>query len=222
MDATSIQDDYHYPESDGRPMAESSFHWHVMVDTTQALRRWYKDKTDVWVGSNLFLYYKRRTPGIAPDVFAVRGVSKKDRRAFKVWEEGGNAPFFVLEVTSLETQEEDQDKKEIYQAMGVEEYFLFDPLEESLSPCLQGFRLTESGYESIPYAADETLYSTTTGLLFRPEGVKLRLVVGEGAPLPWSDEIYAAWKAETAARQAAEERARALEAELARLRGERG
>ena len=239
MGAMPLQHDYHYPESDGQPMAETSFHWNVMVDTALALRRRYADTPDVWVGSNLFLYYKERTPGIAPDVMVVPGVPKQKRRTFKLWEEG-HAPFFVLEATSESTQGEDQVKKNIYESIGVEEYFLYDPLGESLKPRLQGFRLTTRGYQSIQRATDGSLLSTTTGLVLRPESARLRLVDAEtGAPLLWDEEIEAARKVaekradkETTARQAAEKRAtaaekraeqeaaarRALEAELARLR----
>jgi len=244
MGAMPLQHDYHYPESDGQPMAETSFHWRVMVDTAEALERRYEAMPDVWVGSNLFFYFKERTPGIAPDVLVVRGVAKHERRTFKLWEEGDHAPFFVLEATSESTKSKDQGKnKAIYEAVGVEEYFLYDPLGEYLKPRLQGYRLTKSGYQPIPRALDGSLSSTTTGLLLRPEGARLRLVdAATSTPLLWSDELEAARKAaekraelEAAARQAAEERAKAaeekaeqeaaarqaLEAELARLRAER-
>ena len=120
MGAMPLQHDYDYPESDGQPMAETTVHWKVMVETTLALVRRYEQTPDVWVGSNLFLYYEKDKPGIAPDVLAVRGVTKWDRRTFRVWEEGGHVPFFVLEATSKDTKDEDRGKnKAIYQAMGV-------------------------------------------------------------------------------------------------------
>jgi len=245
MGAMPLQHEYDYPESDGQPMAETSFHWKVMVHTTLALVRWYETTPDVWVGSNLFLYSEKDKPGIAPDVLVVRGVTKEDRRTYKVWEEGGHVPFFVLEVTSKDTKREDPGKnKAIYQAMGVAEYFLFDPLSEYLKPRLQGFELTALGYRPIPRLADGSLSSKTTGLLLRGEGTRLRLVdAATGAPLLWPEELEAARqiaeeraKEEAAARRSAEVRAlaaeeraereaaarRKLEEELARLRSERG
>jgi Uma2 family endonuclease len=245
MGAMPLQHDYDYPESDGQPMAETTVHWKVMVETTLALVRRYEATPDVWVGSNLFLYYEKDKPGIAPDVLAVRGVAKWDRRTFKVWEEGGHVPFFVLEATSKDTKRQDTGKnKAIYQAMGVAEYFLFDPLNEYLKPRLQGFELTPRGYQPIPRLADGSLPSKTTGLLLRGEGAGLRLVdAATGALLLWSNEVEADRQeaeeraraaeeqrnAEAKARQLAEERAEvadrraaALEAELARLRAERG
>ena len=161
---------------------------------------------------------------------AVRGVPKQKRRTFKLWQEG-HGPFFVLEATLESTKGKDQNKnKTIYEAVGVEEYFLYDPLGESLKPRLQGFRLTVRGYQPIQRAIDGSLSSTTTGLLLRPEGARLRLVdAATNAPLLWDEEIEAARKAAEKRAKAAEERAeqeaaarRALEAELARLRAERG
>jgi len=230
MGAMPLQHDFHYRESDGQPMAETSSHWNVMVDTVLALRRWYRDTPDVWVGSNLYFYYKERTPGVAPDVMVVRGVAKRERRTFKLWEEG-HAPFFVLEATSESTQGKDQGKnKAIYASVGVEEYVLYDPLGEYLKPRLQGFRLTARGYQPIQRAIDGSLSSTTTGLLFRPEGERLRLVdAATNTPLLWDEEIESARQLAEQRAEAAEQRAeqeaaarRALEAELARLRTGRG
>lgn len=69
-------------------------------------------------------------------------------------------------------------------------------------------------HEAMPLEPDGALLSRTAGLLLRPEGTSARLVEpGTGKPLPWPDE-------EAAVRQAAEERARALESEVARLRAE--
>jgi Uma2 family endonuclease len=221
MGAMPLQHEYDYPESDGQPMAETTVHWKVMVETTQALVRWYEKTQDVWVGSNLFLYYEKDKPGIAPDVLAVRGVAKWDRRTYKVWEEGGHVPFFVLEATSKDTKSKDTGhNKLIYQDMGVAEYFLFDPLNEYLKPRLQGFELTARGYTPIPRLADGSLPSKTAGLLLRGEGTRLRLInAATGEPLLWLDEVEAARQEaeeragrEAAARQAAEAAQQAAEA----------
>jgi hypothetical protein len=126
-----------------------------------------------------------------------------------MWEEG-HAPFFILEATSEGTRDNDEGKKKvIYQAIGVEEYFLFDPLGEYLKPRLQGFRLGERGFQPIPRHADGSLPSRTTGLILRPEGLRLRLLdAATGTPLLWREEIEAEHRAEMAARKAAEEQAR--------------
>lgn len=86
---------------------------------------------------------------VAPDVFVVFGVGNKDRRSYKIWEEG-DTPDFVLEITSKSTQKEDQETKPIiYAALGVREYFQYDPTGDYLNPRLQGSCLVEGNYQPI-------------------------------------------------------------------------
>jgi Uma2 family endonuclease len=239
MAAIPLQRDVEYPYSDGQPMAESDVHRDEMVDLIEALKRRYRDAADVYVAGNLFLYYRQGDPRsvVAPDVFIVRGVPKRRRLVYKLWEEG-SVPALVIEVTSKSTRAEDLDeKKRLYESLGVEEYFLHDPLGDYLRPGLQGHRLLLGRYQPIPRNPDGSLDSLTTGLTLRVEGENLRLTdTDTGERLLWVAEESAAREAaeeradrEAAARQAAEERAereaaarRALEEELARLRAERG
>jgi len=117
-------------------------------------------------------------------------------------------------------------KKALYKRLGIEEYILFDPYGEYLKPSLQGFRLLKSGYQQIPLAEDGSLLSRTTGVRFQREGERLRLRdAASGEPILWPEEVEEARvRAEaraaeaSAARDQAEERVRALEAELERLR----
>jgi putative restriction endonuclease len=74
----------------------------------------------------------------------------------------------VIEVTSRDTRSDDLGrKKDCYVRLGVEEYFLHDPLREYLKPALQGFRLVAGRYEPIAPAADGSLASHVTGLTLR-------------------------------------------------------
>jgi Uma2 family endonuclease len=214
MAALPLQHDIDYPESDGRPVAETERHIDEIFDLIHALRTRYAKVPDVYVAGNMLMYY---VPGnikksVSPDVFLVEGVSKEKRRTYKVWEEG-RAPSLVIEVTSKSTWSEDLiEKKEKYARLGVKEYFLFDLLGEYLHPHLQGFRLSESWYGEIEPDADGSLTSEVTGLRFQVEGERLRLVdLATGEKLLRSAE-------EAEAREAAEERARAAEEEIARLR----
>lgn len=206
-----------YPESDGQPLAETEIHGRNLLGLAHVLDRRYADVPDVYVWGNMFLYYREgdREAKVAPDVFLVRGVDKRERRVYKLWEEGG-APDLVIELTSKSTQQEDQGlKKDLYERLGVEEYFLFDPLGEYLWPKLQGYRLRGGRYRRLVPEADGSLESRATGLKLRPEGWWLRLVEARtGEPLPWPAEETEARKAaearaeqESQARQAAEARA---------------
>ncbi len=190
--AIPLRQEVEYPESDGQPMAETTLHRKVMNDLIHGFERRYRDTPDVWVGGNLFLYYREGDPRgvVSPDVLVVRGVPKWDRRIFKLWEEG-HPPCLVIEVTSARTSREDlRQKKECYERLGVEEYVLFDPYSEYLHPRLQGYRLAGGRYQPIPLTEDGSLESRTTGVMMRGEGEKLRLVeIDTGKPLLWDEEL---------------------------------
>jgi hypothetical protein len=184
----------------------------------------------VYVGANMLLYFEEGNPrrSVAPDVFVVRGVPRHVRRTYKVWEEG-RPPGFVLEITSASTRDEDLViKRTLYEALAIEEYFLFDPLDEYLQPPLQGFRLVEGRYQPLAPAATDGFSSAVLGLELRRRDGALRLYDPRARRwLPTPDEERTARQqaearvaAEAAARQQAEARAAAAEAEIARLRAE--
>jgi Uma2 family endonuclease len=220
MGALPLEQEIEYPTSDGQPMAETHEHQTVMIDLILGLRHRYAAVPDVWVGGNFFLCYEKGNPRacVAPDVLLAKGVAKWNRPNYLLWEERN--PSLIVEVTSRKTQRKDQNfKKSLYERIGVEEYVLFDPLEEYLRPRLQGFRLSRGRYQPIRLE-DGALLSRTTGLRFQPEGERLRLVDAvTGEPLLWPEELDAARQvAETRARTA-EERLQTLEEELKRFRG---
>jgi len=212
MSAFPLEHEIEYPTSDGQPMAETTLHRKVMSDLIESLERRYAEAPEVWVGGNLFLCYERGNPAatVAPDVLLAKGVAKWDRPNYLLWEE--KPPSLIMEVTSRSTRREDEVKKKaIYERIDVEEYVLFDPYGEYLRPRLQGYRLAAGRYQPVALEKDGTLRSRTTGLTFRPEGERLRLVdTATGEPLLWSDELEPALRA-------SEKRIRALEEELSRL-----
>lgn len=186
-------DEDFYPSSDGRPMAESDVHLEEMLYLIAALRNRYQEMQDMYVGGNLLFYYIRgdRKASLAPDVFVVKGVAKRRRKSYLLWKEG-RGPSFVIEVTSRSTRKEDLEKKrDRYEQMGVEEYFLHDPLAEYLDPPLQGYRLQDGRYWRLPSEPDGSMVSWTTGLRLRREGEHLRLVdLASGQPLPSFEEVW--------------------------------
>jgi Uma2 family endonuclease len=230
-----LPDEIVYPASDGKPMAETDIHRDEMADTIDTLKDRYAAAADVYVAGNLLIYYEEGNPGarFALDVFVVRGVPKRKRRIYKLWEES-RPPAFALEVTSRGTRLEDKGlKKELCAELGVDEYFLFDPEAAYLKPPLQGFRLVRGRYAPIPPAADGSLQSDALGLRLSIEKGRLRLLdPSTGARLMRPDEARQAGRqAEARARQEArrarqearraqeaEARATAAEAELVKLR----
>jgi Uma2 family endonuclease len=225
MAAIPLQDDVYYPESDGKPMGETQVHREEMAYLIDALGDWYGSDPDVHVGGNLFLYYVKGMPGysVCPDVFVAKGVPKEPpRRIYKVWKEG-KVPDLVIEVTSDSSEKEDtDDKKSLYERLGVGEYILFDPFGDYLSPRLQGFHLTGGRYRQTPLEPDGSIFSRTTGLRFRVQGERIQVIApSTGLPIPRYEEALKALKEllrERDARKDAEARAAALEEELARLR----
>jgi Uma2 family endonuclease len=217
MAAIPFQQEIHYPESDGRPMGETPIHIQEIMDLLAALHRRYRDTADVYVGGDMLLYYVEGNPArcVCPDVFVTLGIPKEpERRSYFLWREG-RPPSMVIEVTSEGSRREDQEKKQLYARLGVEEYFLDDPLAEYLNPPLQGYRLVAGRYEPIEPESDGSLLSRTTGLRLRRERRGARLIDAEsGEPLLRIEEAYRALDEKDRA-------LRAVEEELARLRRER-
>jgi Uma2 family endonuclease len=180
MATLPLEKEIYYPESDGEPMAESELHFEEMVYVWESLNQRFEAESDVFVGADLFLYYRKGDPSVSvvPDAFVVKGVPKwrsaRGRRAYLLWEEG-QTPCFVLETTSESTRWKDEKKKEIYAQLGVDECFQFDPCGEYLDPRLQGVRLVGGQYCPVQPEPDGSLLSQTTGVLFRVEGNRIRL-----------------------------------------------
>jgi Uma2 family endonuclease len=239
-----------YPATDGQPMAETEIHLLAMLHLIGALRYFFRQRKDIYVIGNMLFYYRKGDPRArrAPDVMVVKGIDATvRRRSYKLWEEGV-PPCFVVEVTSKATQDEDTiNKASLYTALGVREYFLFDPLHEYLNEQLQGYRLVDAGYEPIPLNEDGDLYSEELDLVFSVKDSLLRIVDPKtGQYIPSLEEaaeiaIHEAQRAEHEAERAeheaqraehetqraaqetqraeqAAQRAAAAEAEVARLR----
>lgn len=223
MSAIPLEQEMEYPTSDGQPMAETTLHRKVMADLIEALDRRYAAVSDVWVGGNLFLCYRKGDPSaaLAPDVLLAKGVTKWDRPNYLLWEE--TPPSLIVEVTSRKTRREDRGKKkDVYERIGVEEYVLFDPYGDWLQPRLQGFRLEGGRFQPIAPAEDGSLASRATGLILRPEGERLRLFdPAAGKPLPWTDELEGARAEAEAARARAEAAQARAETALAEERAAR-
>ena len=134
------EEDDLYPSSDGKPMAESDFQCDAILYIRELLLHYFEPIEDVYVSSNLLIYYEEDNPGarVAPDVFVVCEMSKHKRMSYKIWEEG-KAPDVVIEVTSKSTRHYDEgDKAKLYLDLGVREYFQYDPTGDYIPKRLKG------------------------------------------------------------------------------------
>ena len=197
-----------YPDSDDEPMAESDLQRRALIDISESLIQHYDDRPDVYVSADIFVYYEMNNPNrnVAPDVLVTFGVEDRERLSYFVWREG-KAPDFVLEIASPNTWRRDATvKRDIYAAMGVTEYWRFDPNRGQIARrVLVGERLNESGeYEPITVSEEEgalTAYSPVLRLDFYVWDRSLRMYD------PLSQTWLRNFREEIAARQIAEERA---------------
>ena len=205
----------HYPSSDGKPMAENDAQRNAIMYGIGALTRHFRDRRDVYVYGDLLIYYKEGNPrvSIAPDVFVVFGVEKRERPNYKLWEER-RAPAFVLEVASPSTWRDDLGRKRsVYARLGVREYCRYDPAGEHLPARLEGERLTPSGYVRQP-----ALTALDGTLTLRSETLDLELRAAPGRELRFRDPATGSdlrsHDEEAEGRLAAEARVAELEAML--------
>lgn len=207
----------HYPTSDGKPMGETDKHVDLILDGKAALMIHFADRPDVYVAGNNFIYYEEGNPKarVSPDLYVVHGVPMRQRDSYCTWQESGRCPNVVFEFTSRATRREDTHKKfTLYeQTLRVPEYVMFDPTRDYLKPPLKGFRLTNGVYVPIPLI-DDRLYSEQLNLYITYEGTRLRFY--DPQKREWLlTPLENARRAEEEAR-----RAKAAEAEVARLRAE--
>lgn len=167
--------DVFYPTSDGEPLAETYDHVQVIfaliVMLEQYLEQCFRDRSPILL-ANQFVYYAPNFPRLrfAPDTAVIFGVAPGSRNNYKIWEEGA-VPSVIFEITSAGTRREDQrTKKELYEKLGVAEYWLFDPMAEWIPEQLRGYRLVEERYVPIVDG-----YSQVLGLDLKPDDRRLAL-----------------------------------------------
>ena len=183
-------------------------------------------RDDVFVGCNLFVRHpdpgsKRGWSMASPDLFVAFGMPprrQRPRRSFVVWRQEGRKQDIVLEIASKKTRRRDaKEKPGVYAGLGVREHFLYDP-DGVLRPELQGF-----AYCALPEAILSRGARGGRSEALAPDP----RVAGEKRELRWRhpdsgqflrtyQESEARGADETAAREAAENRAAAAEGRASR------
>jgi Uma2 family endonuclease len=134
------------PCDDGEPM-ESARHHQQMMLLIESLEYAFRERTDFYVGGNMFLYFSetqaRHNDFRGPDVFVALDTTRRERRAWVTWEEDGKSPDVIIELTCESTERVDRgEKMTLYsRVLKVGEYFLFDPF----SGVLEGYELSSPG-----------------------------------------------------------------------------
>lgn len=212
------------PYEDGIPL-ESSWHLDAMHLLIRILRYYWRDRGDVYIGGNMFVYFdpnQVKTRNFrGPDFFVIKGVKDNSpRKSWVVWEEEGLTPDFVIELASPTTADFDvAGKKDIYEQMlETPEYIVYNPDTE----VLRGWRLVRGQYVELKPNEQGWLWCNELGLwlgviehLFEDQtqpAKVLRFFDADGRLLPTRAE------AESQRAEAAERRAEAAEQEIARLK----
>ena len=164
-------DDEGYPGPDGN-MPESTRHAETSAYTFDALRAVFRDRPEDLIAHDLMLLFEEgnRRATLAPDSMVVLGVGNEPRDSYKTWKEG-KVPDLVIEVVSRSTWRKDvRVKPPLYAALGIAEFWLFDPLR----PRLGGFRLSGREYREIARSGEGVLGSRVLGLDLLVEDGELR------------------------------------------------
>jgi Uma2 family endonuclease len=111
---------------------ESERHLRQMLLLIDSLEFAWRVRTDFFVAGSLSLYFSetqfKRNEFRDPDVMVVLDTTKRERRAWVVWEEDGKTPSVIIELLSETTEHVDRgEKMRVYARLKVGEYFLFDP-----------------------------------------------------------------------------------------------
>ncbi|MFN5753312.1 MAG: Uma2 family endonuclease, partial [Pseudanabaena sp.] len=119
-----------YPDSDGKPMADNTKQFELIVEIKKGLDLLYINDPQVFIAGDLLWYPIQGQPQTvtAPDVMVVFGRPKGDRGSYKQWEEDNIAPQVVFEILSPSNSRIEMSKKLLFfDRHKVEEYYLYDP-----------------------------------------------------------------------------------------------
>ncbi|MGK5095349.1 Uma2 family endonuclease [Deltaproteobacteria bacterium TL4] len=192
----------YYPESDGKPMAETDLHRNLLLKLVDSLQCAFPE---AYVSGNICLYYEEGNPRkmISPDALLCLSHPPEEKRVYLSWEENHQLDL-VMEFSSQSTYREDHFKKlRIYeQILKVPYYVIFNPIRIYLNV----FSLVNGQY--VMQETDQRGLYTLKKLGIRI-GIEnfnsLRLYDQEGQPIPTSVEAERQQKEEER-RQKEEER----------------
>ncbi|MBF2000092.1 MAG: Uma2 family endonuclease [Synechococcales cyanobacterium M58_A2018_015] len=216
----SPQPEIVFPPSDldsNEPPLETDFHRLQMTLLLQCLEWLWRDRNDFYASGNLTIYYSpnqlKSEDFRGPDFFVVLGTERKPRKSWVVWEEDGKYPNVIIELLSDSTAETDRGlKKQIYQDIfRTPEYFWFDPVTLEL----RGFALVQGQYQEMQPDQRGWLWSKQLQLFLGVESKQLRFFTADGELVLKPEEVA---RVELERASAAENRASAAEALLARYR----
>ncbi len=213
----SVQPAVTYPDSDGQPMADNTKQFRWIVTIKENLDWWFGDQPNVFVAGDLLWYPVEgdNKTCVAPDIMVACDRPKGDRGSYQQWLEGNIAPQVVFEILSPgNTRAEMSRKLLFYDRFGVEEYYLYDPDENSLNGWLR-----RDGFLDVIEPIDQWV-SPRLQIRFVLSSPELLLYHPDGSPfLTFAERATQSQQAERLAEQERSRADAALEyAEQERLR----
>jgi Uma2 family endonuclease len=206
--------DQHPTEEDlmGESAAQSKLIFYLLqvLDWLYRAEGWF-------VISNLNIYRRRdrQEYPLAPDVAVFKGVvipnaAHRTLRSWRMYEPHRPAPQVVVEISSDTTWKDDlEDKPAKYAALGVQEYYAYDPNDPPYWPRtqgrLRGWRLQAGTMVEQTIDAQGRLWSDELASWLVPDGAWVRLYDRDGRRrLTESEAARAAEAAERAAKESAQ------------------
>ena len=128
-----LEDEVFYPSSDGKPMAENTRQYDVIVMIKENLEILFPE--NVFIAADLFWYPVKgdNKTKLAPDTMVAIGRPKGFRLSYLQWKENNIPPQVVFEVLSHgNTKDEMKKKLRFYEQYGVQEYYEIEPYKNEI------------------------------------------------------------------------------------------
>ncbi|KPA12827.1 protein containing DUF820 [Candidatus Magnetomorum sp. HK-1] len=108
-----IQTEIFYPESDGKPMAENTIHYELIVKIKENLEILFAEDPNVFIAGDLFWYPVQgdNKTKYAPDVMVAIGRPKGHRGSYLQWKEKNIAPQVIFEIQTPKNSTREMNKK---------------------------------------------------------------------------------------------------------------
>jgi Uma2 family endonuclease len=192
LEQTGVVSPLIYPESDGKPLADNTIQFGLIMKIKGGLDVLFADDPDVFVAGDLLWYpVEGSLTCQAPDVMVALGRPKGDRGSYKQWQEGNIPPQVAFEILSPNnTRKEMALKFEFYQRHGVEEYYLYDPAKNILQGWLKtgNHLIAVAEMEGWVSPRLEVQFGTKTGMLelYSPTGKRFETFV---ETVKWAQQV---------------------------------
>ena len=174
-------DEVDYPYEADIRMASSQEQLQLMVDCCYAMRDYFSDRPEVYIGMDMLVYYQRydNTKRVTPDVFVAIDALLPIGRNYRIWD-AGKPPDVVWDFAPDSAMKGDpKEKKELYRQLGVPEYWSYDTHGAMDGPRLQGFEWFDGRYRKLPAERRpgpvRSVYSPLLDLELHCDGKRLRL-----------------------------------------------